>query len=134
MASVSGALIEITTDAIKAVTNANAIYTDVWVSMGEESQFEERIRLLKPYQVNRALIEKASDHVIFMHCLPAFHDNKTTISQMTLTQYGLAEMEVTDEVFNGTWARQFPQAENRLHTAKAVMAATNGNLFIPSTD
>lgn len=134
LASASGAVIEITTDTIKAVTNANAIYTDVWVSMGEESQFEERIRLLKPYQVNRALIEKASDHVIFMHCLPAFHDNKTTISQMTLTQYGLAEMEVTDEVFNGTWARQFPQAENRLHTAKAVMAATNGNLFIPTID
>lgn len=134
LASASAAVIEITTDAIKAVTNANAIYTDVWVSMGEESQFEERIRLLKPYQVNRALIEKASDHVIFMHCLPAFHDNKTTISQMTLTQYGLAEMEVTDEVFNGTWARQFPQAENRLHTAKAVMAATNGNLFIPTID
>lgn len=134
LASVSGALIEITTNASKAVTNANVIYTDVWVSMGEENQFEERIRLLKPYQVNRALIEKASDHVIFMHCLPAFHDNKTTISQMTLTQYGLAEMEVTDEVFNGTWARQFPQAENRLHTAKAVMAATNGNLFIPTID
>ncbi|MRJ48190.1 ornithine carbamoyltransferase [Fundicoccus ignavus] len=134
LASVSGAIIEITTNASKAVTNANVIYTDVWVSMGEESQFEERIRLLKPYQVNRALIEKASDHVIFMHCLPAFHDNKTTISQMTLTQYGLAEMEATDEVFNGTWARQFPQAENRLHTAKAVMAATNGNLFIPTID
>ena len=134
LASVSGALIEITTNASKAVTNANVIYTDVWVSMGEENQFEERIRLLKPYQVNRALIEKACDQVIFMHCLPAFHDNKTTISEMTLTQYGIAEMEVTDEVFNGTWARQFTQAENRLHTAKAVMAATNGNLFIPSTD
>lgn len=134
LASVSGALIEITTNASKAVTNANVIYTDVWVSMGEENQFEERIRLLKPYQVNRALIEKACDQVIFMHCLPAFHDNKTTISEMTLNQYGIAEMEVTDEVFNGTWARQFTQAENRLHTSKAVMAATNGNLFIPSTD
>lgn len=134
LASVSGAIIEITTNASKAVTNANVIYTDVWVSMGEENQYEERIRLLKPYQVNRALIEKACDQVIFMHCLPAFHDNKTTISEMTLTQYGIAEMEVTDEVFNGTWARQFTQAENRLHTAKAVMAATNGNLFIPSTD
>lgn len=134
LASVSGALIEITTNASKAVTNANVIYTDVWVSMGEENQFKERIRLLKPYQVNRALIEKACDQVIFMHCLPAFHDNKTTISEMTLTQYGIAEMEVTDEVFNGTWARQFTQAENRLHTAKAVMAATNGNLFIPTID
>lgn len=127
----SGAHIQITEDIHSAVDQADVIYTDVWVSMGEENQFEERINLLKPYQVTQSLMELANDRAIFMHCLPAFHNDQTLISQMTLNRFGIAEMEVTDEVFNSDYARQFPQAENRLHTAKAVMAATNGNLFMP---
>lgn len=127
----SGAHIQITEDIHSAVDQADVISTDVWVSMGEENQFEERINLLKPYQVTQSLMELANDRAIFMHCLPAFHNDQTLISQMTLNRFGIAEMEVTDEVFNSDYARQFPQAENRLHTAKAVMAATNGNLFMP---
>lgn len=127
----SGGHIQITEDIHSAVDQADVIYTDVWVSMGEENQFEERINLLKPYQVTQSLMELANDRAIFMHCLPAFHNDQTLISQMTLNRFGIAEMEVTDEVFNSDYARQFPQAENRLHTAKAVMAATNGNLFMP---
>ena len=127
----SQARVEITENIERAVAQADVIYTDVWVSMGEEEQFAERIKLLKAYQVNQKLIDLAAEHVIFMHCLPAFHNNQTDVSKDALENYGLAEMEVTDEVFNGSHARQFSQAENRLHTAKAVMAATNGNLFVP---
>lgn len=127
----SGAHIQITEDIHLAVDQADVVYTDVWVSMGEEDQFEERIKLLKPYQVTQALMELTKSNAIFMHCLPAFHNNETVISKMTLEKFGIAEMEVTDEVFRGKNARQFSQAENRLHTAKAVMAATNGNLFMP---
>lgn len=127
----SGVHIQITEDVSLAVDQADIIYTDVWVSMGEEEQFEERINLLKPYQVTQALMDLTKDQAIFMHCLPAFHNNETVISQMALKKFGIGEMEVTDEVFKGKHARQFAQAENRLHTAKAVMAATNGNLFMP---
>jgi ornithine carbamoyltransferase len=113
---------------LKAVEGADAIYTDVWVSMGEEDQFEERIKLLKKYQVNQDLIEKTKNkEVIFLHCLPSFHDNKTTTGREIEEEFGLKEMEVTDAVFNGKHSRVFEEAENRMHTIKAVMVATAGN-------
>jgi len=113
---------------LKAVEGADAIYTDVWVSMGEEDQFEERIELLKKYQVNQSLLEKTkNEEVIFLHCLPSFHDNKTTTGREIEEEFGLKEMEVTDAVFNGKHSRVFEEAENRMHTIKAVMVATAGN-------
>jgi len=113
---------------LAAVEGADAIYTDVWVSMGEEDQFEERIKSLKKYQVNQDLIEKTKNkEVIFLHCLPSFHDNKTTIGREIEEEFGLKEMEVTDAVFNGKHSRVFEEAENRMHTIKAVMVATAGN-------
>lgn len=113
---------------LKAVEGADAIYTDVWVSMGEEDQFEERIKLLKKYQVNQDLIKKTKNkEVIFLHCLPSFHDNKTTTGREIEEEFGLKEMEVTDAVFNGKHSRVFEEAENRMHTIKAVMVATAGN-------
>lgn len=128
----SGASILVTQDAEEAMAGADVVYTDVWVSMGEEDQFEERVQLLKPYQVNMALLEKAhNDNLIFLHCLPAFHDTNTIYGKSIFDKFGLTEMEVTDDVFNSPHARQFEQAENRMHTIKAVMAATLGNLFIP---
>lgn len=127
--------IKVTTDPIEAVKTANIIYTDVWVSMGEEASFEERIQELMPYQVNQALIDQIeSDDFIFLHCLPAFHDNQTTYGEQVLDQFGYQEMEVTDEVFQSAYAKQFLQAENRLHSIKAIMAATNGHLFWPSKE
>lgn len=131
LADASGAQIKITEDVRLAVDSSDVIYTDVWVSMGEEEQFEKRIHLLKPYQVTQSLMELANQKAIFMHCLPAFHNAESKTAQMALEKFGIAEMEVTDEVFRGQQARQFLQAENRLHTAKAVMASTNGNLFMP---
>ncbi|MDC7244827.1 MAG: ornithine carbamoyltransferase [Sphaerochaetaceae bacterium] len=121
----SGAKIEIESDPVKAVAGADIIYTDVWVSMGEEDKMAERISLLTPYQVNQQLIE-ASDNpdVIFQHCLPAFHDTETFIAQDVEKRFGLKEMEVTDEVFRGKHSVVFDEAENRMHTIKAVMVAT----------
>ncbi|BAL70173.1 putative ornithine carbamoyltransferase [Streptococcus mutans LJ23] len=128
----SGAELLITEDADEAVKNADVLYTDVWVSMGEESKFEERVELLRPYQVNMELIRKANNKdLIFLHCLPAFHDTNTVYGKDIAERFGVKEMEVTDEVFLSSYARQFDQAENRMHTIKAVMAATLGNLFIP---
>ena len=127
----SGATIQITSDPVEAVKNANVIYTDVWVSMGEESKFEERVKLLKPYQVNKELVANIQGDYIFLHCLPAFHDTETIYGKDVAAKFGVEEMEVTDDVFRSTHARQFEQAENRMHTIKAVMAATNGHLFIP---
>jgi ornithine carbamoyltransferase len=113
---------------LEAVEGADAIYTDVWVSMGEEDQFEERIKSLKKYQVNQDLIEKTKNkEVIFLHCLPSFHDNKTIIGREIEEKFGLKEMEVTDAVFNGKHSKVFEEAENRMHTIKAVMVATAGN-------
>ncbi len=103
------------------------IYTDVWVSMGEPDEvWAERIRDLTPYQVNAALMAKARPDAVFMHCLPAFHDLGTTIGQKIHQQYGITAMEVTDEVFEGPQSIVFDEAENRMHTIKAVMAATLG--------
>ncbi len=117
----------ITSDVKEAVAGADVIYTDVWVSMGEEDKFAERIALLTPYQVNMKMIENTGNKdVIFLHCLPAFHDIETKYGQDVYEKYGLKEMEVTDEVFRSKHAKVFDQAENRMHTIKAVMAATLG--------
>ncbi len=120
----------IVTDKVKAgVAGADVIYTDVWVSMGEEELFEKRISLLKPYQVTMDMIRAAgNDQVKFMHCLPAFHDLETDIAKDVHARFGLKEMEVTDEVFRSSCSVVFDEAENRIHTIKAVMAATIGNL------
>ncbi|MBN6186872.1 ornithine carbamoyltransferase [Aneurinibacillus sp. BA2021] len=109
----------------EAVEGADAIYTDVWVSMGEEDKFEERIALLRPYQVNMDMLRKTGNpEVLFLHCLPAFHDLETIVGREVYEKYGLKEMEVTDEVFQSRHSIVFDQAENRMHTIKAVMVAT----------
>ncbi|MDQ8323309.1 ornithine carbamoyltransferase [Enterococcus faecium] len=129
----SGAQLMITDDVDKGVDGADVLYSDVWVSMGEEDKFEERIKLLKPYQINIEMVEKThnTDRLIFLHCLPAFHDTNTVYGEQMKERFGITEMEVTDEVFRSKYARQFDQAENRMHSIKAIMAATLGNLFIP---
>lgn len=106
------------------VEGADVIYTDIWVSMGEEDMIEERIRLLKPFQVNRELMDRTGKDTLFMHCLPAFHDENTDFSRMVQEKHGFAEMEVTDEVFRSDNSVVFDEAENRMHTIKAVMCAT----------
>ncbi len=121
----SGASIMLTEDVMAGTQGADVIYTDVWVSMGEPDEvWEERIRVLSPYQVNKKVMENAKDSAVFMHCLPAFHDLKTKIGQDIYEKYGLTEMEVTDEVFEQYADIVFEEAENRMHTIKAVMAAT----------
>jgi ornithine carbamoyltransferase len=122
MAAVRGGSVEVSANPREAVKGANVVYTDVWVSMGEEAKFEERLRLLRPFQVNMDLM-KATGHieanrVIFLHCLPAFHDANTEVTRT------IGPMEVTDEVFEAPFSRVFDEAENRVHTIKAVMAAT----------
>ncbi|AWW99167.1 ornithine carbamoyltransferase [Oenococcus oeni] len=129
----SGSRFLITDNIDEGVSKTNVLYTDVWVSMGE-SDWEDRVKLLKPYQVNMETIRKTStpdDQLIFMHCLPAFHDINTDYGHEIFEKYGIKEMEVTDEVFRSIYARQFEEAENRMHSIKAIMAATLGNLFIP---
>lgn len=121
----TGATITITDDLQEAVAGADVIYTDVWVSMGEEAQFAERIKLLKDYQVNMDVIKATGNpNVKFMHCLPAFHDRLTTTGEQIFEQYGLECMEVTDEVFRSEHSVVFDEAENRMHTIKAVIALT----------
>lgn len=128
----SGSQLMITDDVQKGVKDADVLYTDVWVSMGEEDKFEERVNLLKPYQINMDMIKATGkEDVILLHCLPAFHDTNTEYGEMVKERFGISEMEVTDEVFRSSYARQFDQAENRMHSIKAIMAATLGNLFIP---
>ncbi|NIZ40015.1 ornithine carbamoyltransferase [Entomospira entomophila] len=120
-----GTEITVTDNVDVAVANADIIYTDVWVSMGEaESVWQERIALLKPYQVDMAMMNKAKSAAIFMHCLPAMHNEETAIGREIAKQFGLSSLEVTEEVFEGKQSRVFEQAENRLHTIKAVMVAT----------
>lgn len=129
----SGSKNLITDDIAQGVKGANVVYTDVWVSMGE-NDWSERIKLLKPYTVTMKMMQMTGtpdDQLIFMHCLTAFHDRTTQVGEEIYEKYGLNEMEVTDEVFNSKYAWQFTEAENRLHSIKAVMAATLGNLFIP---
>lgn len=124
VAEETGAVIELSDD-INSVKNADVIYTDVWVSMGEEAKYEERINLLKDYQVNMEMIKKTENpDVIFLHCLPSFHDTNTEVGKEICKKYGLKEMEVTDEVFRSKYSKVFDEAENRMHTIKAVMVAT----------
>ena len=125
IAKQSGAKLSFCEDPLEAVKDANVIYTDVWVSMGEPSSvWEERIKELLPYQVNKKLMDNAASNVVFMHCLPAFHDLNTTIGKEISEKFGISEMEVTHEVFEGDRSIVFDEAENRMHTIKAVMAAT----------
>jgi ornithine carbamoyltransferase len=123
----SGGSVTLTESVAEATKDANVLYTDVWVSMGEPDEvWEERIKALKPYQVNKEAFANAASDAIFMHCLPAFHDLKTKIGKEIHDKFGLDEMEVTDEVFESEKSVVFAEAENRMHTIKAVMAATLG--------
>jgi ornithine carbamoyltransferase len=127
VAKETGATITLTEDAMAGTKDADVIYTDVWVSMGEPDEvWEKRIKELSPYQVNSKIMENAKDTAIFMHCLPAFHDLKTKIGAQMGEKFGITEMEVTDEVFESAKSVVFDEAENRMHTIKAVMAATLG--------
>ncbi len=123
----SGATITLTEDVAEGTKNADVICTDVWVSMGEPDEvWEERIRDLTPYKVTKEIMENGSKDVIFLHCLPSFHDLKTEIGKEMGQRFGLTEMEVTDEVFQSERSKVFQEAENRMHTIKAVMLATLG--------
>ena len=125
VAAETGAKLEFITDPMEATRGADVIYTDVWVSMGEpDSVWEERIRLMTPYRVTKALMENAGPQCRFMHCLPAFHDLNTVIGKQIYDKFGIDCMEVTDEVFESEQSIVFDEAENRMHTIKAVMAAT----------
>lgn len=126
-AEVSGATITLTEDVEAGTKGADVIYTDVWVSMGEPDEvWEERIRELTPYKVTKKVMENAGSQAIFLHCLPAFHDLETVIGKEMGQRFGLTDMEVTDEVFESAQSVVFDEAENRMHTIKAVMAATLG--------
>ena len=125
IAAETGATLEFITDPMEATAGADVIYTDVWVSMGEpDSVWEERIRMLSPYRVTKELMENAGPQCRFMHCLPAFHDRNTVIGGQIYDRFGIDCMEVTDEVFESEQSIVFDEAENRMHTIKAVMAAT----------
>ncbi|MFI3595391.1 ornithine carbamoyltransferase [Streptococcus uberis] len=129
IAKTTGAVIEITDDIKKGVLHSDVLYTDVWVSMGEADEvWKERIELLEPYRVTKEMIEMTENpNVIFEHCLPSFHNIDTKVGKEIFDKYGLKEMEVTDEVFEGPHSVVFQEAENRMHTIKAVMVATLGN-------
>ena len=125
IAKKTGAELSFEEDPMVATKDAHVLYTDVWVSMGEPMElWEERIKLLSPYQVNMKLIENADNNVIFLHCLPSFHNTGTTIGKEIEEKFGIKEMEVTDEVFESKYSKVFEEAENRLHTIKAVMLET----------
>lgn len=126
-ASLSSGTITLTENVAAAATGADVIYTDVWVSMGEPDEvWEERIKALTPYKVTKRVMELAKPEAIFLHCLPAFHDLKTKIGKEIYDRFGIKDMEVTDEVFESPQSKVFDEAENRMHTIKAVMAATLG--------
>ena len=125
IAAETGATLEFITDPMEATKGAHVIYTDVWVSMGEaDSVWEERIEALTPYRVTKAVMDNAGPQCRFMHCLPAFHDLNTTIGKQIYEKFGIDCMEVSDEVFESEQSIVFDEAENRMHTIKAVMAAT----------
>ena len=125
IAKETGATLRFETDPMKATKNADVLYTDVWVSMGEPTEvWAERIKELSPYAVTKTLMDNAAEGAIFMHCLPAFHDLKTKIGKEIYEKFGITSMEVTDEVFESSASVVFDEAENRMHTIKAVMAAT----------
>ena len=124
-AKASGGSVALTEDVESGTKDADVIYTDVWVSMGEPDEvWAERIKVLSPYQVNKKVMDNAKDSAIFMHCLPAFHDLKTKIGKEVYEKFGMKELEVTDEVFESKQSVVFDEAENRMHTIKAVMDAT----------
>ena len=124
IAQETGAVIEFNGDPSSAVKGADVIYTDIWVSMGEpEEVWAERINLMKPYQVNAQLMNTAGEQAVFLHCLPSYHDLRTEIGKQVGEKYGMNALEVTDEVFEGPQSLVFDEAENRMHTIKAVMAA-----------
>ena len=125
VAAETGAVLEFTSDVKQGAKDCDVLYTDIWVSMGEPAElWEKRIKLLLPYQVNKEVMAMAKPTAIFLHCLPSFHDRETTIGEDIYQKFGLEAMEVTDDVFLGKQARQFEEAENRMHTIKAVMYAT----------
>ena len=125
LARESGGSVTLTSSVEEACTGADVVYTDIWVSMGEPAElWEERIKLLSPYQVNSRVIDLMAPTGIFMHCLPAFHDAETTIGAEIAERFGITEMEVTDEVFRGSRSRVFDEAENRMHSIKAIIYAT----------
>lgn len=125
IAAQTGGSVTLTENVNEGTKGAHVLYTDIWVSMGEpDSVWEERIKLLKPYQVNKAAMDNADKNAIFLHCLPSFHDLKTTKGQEIHKKFGLPEMEVTNEVFESHKSVVFDEAENRMHTIKAVMYAT----------
>jgi len=129
LAEENGGRVSFTDDRIGGVKDADVIYTDVWVSMGESYDvWEERINRLSYYQVNSELVKHAKDDYLFMHCLPAFHDLNTKVAKEIEKKYGIKEMEVTDEVFRSKNSVVFDEAENRMHTIKAVMVATLGDI------
>ena len=126
-AKISGGTITLTEDVQNGAKDADVIYTDVWVSMGEPDEvWEERIRELTPYKVTKDVMANAKKDAIFLHCLPAFHDLKTKIGKEMGERFGITDMEVTDEVFESEQSKVFDEAENRMHTIKAVMMATLG--------
>lgn len=130
IAKETGGSITLEEDVTKGTTDKDVVYTDVWVSMGEPAEvWADRIRQLSPYQVNSAAMKNAGENAIFMHCLPAFHDLNTSTGRKISEQFGIKEMEVTDEVFESKASVVFDEAENRMHTIKAVMAATLGAEF-----
>lgn len=123
----SGATITLTSDVKEGTKDADVIYTDVWVSMGEPDEvWEKRIKELSPYKVTKEVMANAKDSAIFLHCLPAFHDLKTKIGKEMGERFNIEDMEVTDEVFESEQSKVFDEAENRMHTIKAVMMATLG--------
>lgn len=125
IADETGSTIVLTEDQEEGLKGVDVVYTDVWVSMGEDKNvWEERIDLLTPYQVNEKLFEQAKEEAVFMHCLPSFHDIKTAVGKDVFDSFGLQELEVTDEVFRSDRSIVFDQAENRMHSIKAIMAAT----------
>jgi ornithine carbamoyltransferase len=125
IAAESGGSVTLTESVAEAAADASVIYTDIWVSMGEpDSIWAERIKLLEPYRVTRAVMEAVRPDAIFLHCLPSFHDTNTTIGQEIAQKFGITEMEVSDEVFESKQSKVFDEAENRMHTIKAVMYAT----------
>lgn len=125
VAAETGAVLEFTDDVAQGAKDCDVLYTDIWLSMGEPAElWEKRIKLLRPYQVNKELMAMAKPTAIFEHCLPSFHDRETTVGEDIYQKFGLEAMEVTDDVFLGHQARQFQEAENRMHTIKAVMYAT----------
>ena len=129
IAKETGATITLTEDVKAGTAGADVIYTDVWVSMGEPTEvWAERIKKLSPYQVNKAVMDNAGSQAIFMHCLPAFHDLKTKVGKDVYEKFGMSELEVTDEVFESEQSVVFDEDENRMHTIKAVMVATLGDL------